>query len=76
MTALAGVATGCVGKCDYMVEGLQERAAEDASALVTPEGVAAEGSELGFRAEGARQGAGSAVRVVHAASLLVVLFTP
>src|SRR5215208_5337902 len=76
VTALAGVAAGRVGKCDYHVYCLQERATEDASALVTAEGVAAEGSKFGLRAEGADQVSGSAVRVVHDASLLIALTTP
>jgi hypothetical protein len=59
-----------------MAERLKERAAEDATALVTPEGVAAEGAEFGFRAEGASQGSGFAFRVVHDASLLIALTTP
>jgi hypothetical protein len=76
VTALAGVAAGRIGKCDYTVERLQERAADDATALVTAEGVAAEGSKFGLRAEGAGNYSGFASGVVHAASLLVAWITP
>src|SRR5215203_313117 len=76
VTALAGVASRRVGKCDYLVERLKECPAEDAHALITAKGVAAEGAEFGLRAEGAGKCSGCAVRVVHAASLLVVSFTP
>jgi hypothetical protein len=76
VTALAGVAAGRIGKRDYSVERLQERAADDASALVTAEGVAAEGAKFGLRAKGAGKNSGFASRVVHAASLLIAWITP
>src|SRR5215211_1282324 len=76
VTALAGVAPSRLWKSDYHVQCLQECHTEDATALVAAEGVATEGSEFGLRAEGAGQGPGFALRVVHEAFLFIALTTP
>jgi hypothetical protein len=76
VAALAGVSSRRVWKRDYLVQRLEQSSAEDAAAFVTPQGVASETAKLGPGAERTGQGSGCVIRLVHAAHLLFVLFTP
>jgi hypothetical protein len=75
VAALAGVVARSVGERNYLVQGLQQRSAQNAAAFVTPQGIAPEAAKLGLRAERTGQGSGCMIRLLHGAHLFFVLFT-
>ena len=76
MAALAGVAPYRVGEAGDLLERREQRAGEDAAALVASRGVVAEGAKLADLAEGASRGTERLVELLSHLLVLSVLLLP